>query len=582
MVRSLEVLTGLTRELQRAPGFAELLELVVGSCARLLDTPRASIRLLDGSGTRLLAVCRAGSPLHMNPSEPFQVGEGLLGWIVEHSQPLLCDDAEADARFAPRPGMREPLRAFVGVPLVAGNTLLGVLSASHPDAGHFAADHQELLTLLAGIAAPHIEIARRDLAARDPLTGLFNHAHFQKTIEYEIERSVLYALPFTLVLVDIDSFRAVNETRGHHLGDALLKAVADILVGRRKVDDKSFRLRNQDTVARYGADEFALMLPHTPKDGGEAKADRLRDFVARHDFADLDLASQSVSAGVAAVPDDAYDRAGIVAAAEHALRAAKRTGKNRTIAYGRAVAAAGALESAFDVDIEKLIALEAAIEKGEIGYVYQPIVEAVTAKIVAYEALCRPTNACFPGPAALFETAERAGRVLDLGRVCRQKSTAALDRLPDGCSLFLNIHPRELDETTLLRDEVLTRSAHRVVLEITETAAIEDYERAREVIGRLRERGFRVALDDLGSGYAGLNALAQLQPDFVKLDMALVRRIHSKGSTRRLVTHILDFCAGEQIPVVSEGVETAEEHAIIRELGCPLVQGNFIAPPAAL
>ena len=123
------------------------------------------------------------------------------------------------------------------------------------------------------------------------------------------------------------------------------------------------------------------------------------------------------------------------------------------------------------------------------------------------------------------------------------------------------------------------RHASRVVFEITETAEIEDYDRVRRIIATLRERGCRIALDDLGAGYAGLNSLAQLAPDFVKLDMALVRRIHTKSSTRRLVKHILEFCSGEDIPVISEGVETSEEHDMVREIGCPLMQGDFLASP---
>jgi diguanylate cyclase (GGDEF)-like protein len=579
MSQPLAILTQLTRELRASLAFAELLQLIAERCAELLGTSRASIRLLDPSATRLLAVCRAGSSLHLNPNEEFKVGEGLVGWIVEHGEPLRTGSAEADPRFLPRPGMREALGSFVGVPLAAGDTILGVLCASSAERDAFSAQHEEHLTLLAGIAAPHIEIARRDFVVRDPLTGLFNHAHFHETLEREIDRSVAYGLPFSLVIADMDEFKSVNDARGHSVGDALLKTIAEILVGRRACGGGFFRLRGQDSVARYGGDEFALVLPHTPKHGGVAKGDVLRSFIEGHDFGSLDLPRQTVSVGVAAVPDDAFDRASLISATEQAVRAAKRRGRNATVGYSRALAAASALESSMAVDIDRFIALEATIETRAFGYVYQPIVASDTHAIVAFEALCRPTHDRFAGPAALFETAEQAGRVIELGRACRSVSMNPLAQLPPEVRLFINLHPRELDDVGLIHEEPVERWASRLCFEITETAAIEDYERVRTVIAQLREHGCRIALDDLGAGYAGLNSLAQLQPDYVKLDMALVRRIHTKSATRRLVKHILEFCMGENIPVISEGVETEEEHDMVREIGCPLMQGDFLAPP---
>ena len=578
MTSPLERLTRLTQELQGAHGFSELVQLLVEGCTDLLDTPRASIRLLDPSGTKLMAVCRAGSPLHLDPAEAFRVGEGLVGWIVEHRASLRTGDADTDARFAARPGMMGPVRSYLGVPLVAGESTLGVLSASNPKPDYFTVEHEQLMTLMAGIAAPHIEIARRDFVVRDSLTGLYNHAHFQQTLDRELERSLTYGLPFSVLLLDVDGFTKVNDARGHQVGDAMLMALSDSLLGRGAAEGAGFRLRGQDFVARYGGDEVALILPHTPKAGGEAKAEMLRAHIEAADLGSLALPKQTVSVGVAAAPDDAWDRASLISACEHALKAAKRRGGNCVVGYSRALAVASALETSMAIDIDKLIALEATIEGRRFDFVYQPIVDAFSHEPIAYEALCRPRDPIFAGPADLFETAEYASRLTDLGRACRLVSTAPVDQLPESCSLFINLHPRELDPA-LLHEDVVRRWARRCVFEITETAAIEDYDRVRAVIATLRESGCRIALDDLGSGYAGLNSLAQLQPDFVKLDIALIRRIHTKSSTRRLVKHILEFCSAESIPVISEGVETAEEHDMVRQIGCPLMQGDYLAPP---
>jgi len=574
MPRALQLLAELARELHEPHSFNELLQLVVERCAALLDTPRATIRLLDASGTRLLAVCRAGDPLHLNPNEEFEVGEGLMGWIVANAEPLRTGDADNDPRFAKREGQKSKLGSFVGAPLIAGNTPLGVLGAADPSPNRFDRDAEHQLTLLAGLAAPHIEIARRDFVVRDPLTGLSNHAHFQQHLEREIERSVSYGLPFSLVFVDVDRFEKLNDAHGHRRGDDLLRRVAEVVSGHSS--QGSFRLRGQDLVARFGGDEFALILPYTSKEGACAKAEMLREHIAQMDLANLELEPQSVSVGVATVPDDAHDRASVIAAAKTAVNAAKRSGRNTTIAYSRALTAAK--DSQLAIDVDKLIALDQTIDNKGICYLYQPIVDAMSHAIVAFEALCRPNHEAFSGPAALIETAEHAGRVLELGRICRSVSMSPFSQLDDSCVMFVNLHPREID-TALLHEQPMADVAGRIVLEITETAAIADYERVRDVIAALREHGYRIALDDLGAGYAGLNSLALLQPDFVKLDMALIRGIHEKSSSRRLVKHLLEFCMGENIPVIAEGVETEAEHDKVRELGCPLLQGNYLARP---
>ncbi|MCA9618602.1 MAG: EAL domain-containing protein, partial [Myxococcales bacterium] len=330
--------------------------------------------------------------------------------------------------------------------------------------------------------------------------------------------------------------------------------------------------------ARFGGDEFALILPYTPKEGALGKAQSLCDFVASYDFAALDLPPQTVSVGVATVPDDAHDRASVISAALAAVKAAKARGRNTVVAYSRSLAAVGSLEGSAAVDIDKFIALDKTIETKALRFVYQPIVDTQTDGIVAYEALCRPSLPTFVGPADLLETAELAGRLLELGRVCRSVSMLPFKHLPGSTMMFVNLHPREL-LSALVHEKPMTDWAGRVVLEITETAAIADYDRVRDTIRKLRAHGYRIALDDLGAGYAGLNSLALLQPDFVKLDMALIRGIHEKSSSRRLVKHLLEFCAGESIPVIAEGVESEQEFRMVREIGCPLVQGNFLAAP---
>ena len=179
---------------------------------------------------------------------------------------------------------------------------------------------------------------------------------------------------------------------------------------------------------------------------------------------------------------------------------------------------------------------------------------------------------------ALIQSAERCGRTAALGRVLRQDSVHALEQLPRGSQLFINLHPDDLRDPEFIAIEpFLAQWAEMVVFEITEVARIASFGAVSDAIAHLRANGFRVALDDLGSGYSGLNTLAQLEPDFVKLDMALVRSASRDRRTRRLVKHILEFAADEGMQVIAEGIETEEERKVVVDLGCPLLQGWLFA-----
>jgi len=172
---ALKDLAAVAREVQAPQSLEDLLQRVADCAARLSGSPRASVRLLDTRRERLVAVCRAGEPLHDDPAVSFRVGEGLMGWIVAHGKPIRAGDAEHDERFAPRPGMREKMGSFLGVPIIAGSVCFGVISAVNPVSSFFTQEHEELLLLLSAICAPYLEIQRLSrLATVDPLTGALN------------------------------------------------------------------------------------------------------------------------------------------------------------------------------------------------------------------------------------------------------------------------------------------------------------------------------------------------------------------------------------------------------------------------
>jgi diguanylate cyclase (GGDEF)-like protein len=227
----------------------------------------------------------------------------------------------------------------------------------------------------------------------------------------------------------------------------------------------------------------------------------------------------------------------------------------------------------------RLVELDQLIERRALRFAYQPIVTPATGEVRGYEALCRADHPVFQDASVLFEAALHSGNLWRVGRLCREIAVARLPSLDPSCSLFLNLHPAELDDPELLAGALDRVQADRVVFEITERAAIPDFRRFRETTSALSARGFRLAVDDLGAGYASLSSVALLEPDFIKLDMSMVRGIHRSRHKALLVKRMVEFANDVGIALVAEGVETAEEAAAVSELGCHLAQGYFFGPP---
>lgn len=260
----------------------------------------------------------------------------------------------------------------------------------------------------------------------------------------------------------------------------------------------------------------------------------------------------------------------------------KRALKLRKLAKARRDAGAGAagpsveppatddLAAAFDRAIEGLFML------------YQPIVSWSRRSAFAYEALVRSSEPSLAYPGALFDAAERLGRLHDLGRAIRTNCADTFAELGVKSRLFLNLHPHDLlDDTLYDSRSVLAPLARQVVLELTERATLDDIADLRERIKALRAAGFRIAIDDIGAGYSGLNSFAMLHPEFIKLDMALVRDIDHDPTKQRITRMLVDLATDLNIGVVAEGVETAAERDSLVPYGCDLLQGYFFARPGA-
>ena len=214
---------------------------------------------------------------------------------------------------------------------------------------------------------------------------------------------------------------------------------------------------------------------------------------------------------------------------------------------------------------------------------HQPIVSTSTGQIFGYEVLMRFEDRSLAGPPALLELAEQCGYLPTVGRAVRHLSAQSPALEDDNTLLFVNLHSSDLcDETLFSPTALLTLVASRVVLEVTERASLDTIPDVRAAVKRLRDLGFRIAVDDLGSGYSGLTSLALLEPEFVKIDMSLIRDLDSSPTKRSIVSSLITLARNLSATVVSEGVETEAERRVLVELGSDLLQGYLLGRPGIM
>jgi EAL domain-containing protein (putative c-di-GMP-specific phosphodiesterase class I) len=348
--------------------------------------------------------------------------------------------------------------------------------------------------------------------------------------------------------------------------------------------DVETRLDGESAVAAIrGGRAYDVVLSDIdmPRLSGVALLERIRAY-------DLDLpvvlitGSPSLETAVAAVdhgalryltkPVDSTQLKEVAANAVrlHQLARAKRCALDLAGGVDRLVGDRAGLVASFGSALESL------------WIAYQPIVSWSRRGVFGYEALLRSREPALPHPGAILDAAERLDRLHDLGRVIRGKAAQPGLQLPDGAMLFVNLHTHDLLDAELFdRDRPLAQIASHVVLEITERASLHHIKDVQSRISRLREMGYRIAVDDLGAGYAGLTSFAQLEPEVVKLDMSLVRGVHLQPTKQTLVRTMVAMCRELGMQVVAEGIETPEERDVMVETGCDLMQGFLFAKPGA-
>jgi diguanylate cyclase (GGDEF)-like protein len=384
-------------------------------------------------------------------------------------------------------------------------------------------------------------------ATRDGLTDLPNQRAFQDEFPQAVAAATRYQDPLALAVLDVDDFKFINDRHGHPHGDAVLMAVAKILL----------EARPGDRPYRIGGDEFALLLAHTDSDGARTLARRLsRSFKE---------AGIEVSIGVSATrPGLQADT--LRAEADAALYEAKRQGGGQS-AHFEDIRGRVAVTST-----EQKEALRALLDEGRLETVFQPIWDFTAERLLGVEALMLPDPSCGLGSAAeAFDVAEQLGRVHQLDVLCVQSALRAVGELADGVLLFINLSPHTLDLDAAHGDwvrvavEAAGLSPERVVIEVTErfggsTAAVV------KCMSRLREQGFKTALDNVGTGNSGLEMLRRLDADFVKLDPSIVIAAPTDPSARAVLLAMATFARQTGSFVIAEGVENEETLRFLRSI----------------
>ena len=410
-------------------------------------------------------------------------------------------------------------------------------------------------------------------ALRDPLTGLGNHRAFQEELDRQVEAAHRYGVPVSLAILDLDEFKAINDSRGHAGGDRALAQFGNLVAHSVRRVDRSFRI---------GGDEFAILLPHTDAEAAKVVMRRLLANALQPPLRDDGDMSLSFSAGISALPEPATTRAQLYSQADAALYSAKRAGRTDVVLFD-------ASTEPMAVDATSSAAVAEVIARSQLRPVYQPIVELASGTVLGFEGLIRPIPpAPFADPGSLFAAAAASGHLLPLDLSCIETIVAGAKDLMRDYHLSVNISPSTIEAPEFSSSALLSILARhhfppqRLILELTEQQPITDLQRVRARLESLRAAGIRLAADDVGAGNAGLRLLSEMRFDVVKVDLSLVQRSASNASSSAVVESVVSFASRTGALVVGEGVERPEQVAQLMGLGVPAGQGYLLGRPGAL
>jgi diguanylate cyclase (GGDEF)-like protein len=394
-------------------------------------------------------------------------------------------------------------------------------------------------------------------AVHDPLTGLFNRRQFSKELERALKFANRYGRAGAVLMIDIDDFKLVNDTRGHASGDQLLKSVAATIAGRA---------RETDVVARLGGDEFTVVLPEASIEDAREAAEDIRRAVGHGSSPNLSIGIAPFDGNAELVAED------ILVAADMALYEAKHDGKNQVAVYtGEAKGAMSWVER-----------IRAALDNGRLILYAQPMVDLENGEVSHKELLIRMVGddgEVIP-PSAFLPIAERVGLITEIDRWVTKEG---LRLAQSGEKVSINLAGPSIGDPEVME---MVRAAiaagldpTHLIFEITETAAMTNMEAARDFVSTLNEFGCGVALDDFGTGFGSFTYLKQLATSHLKIDTEFVRDVLVNSTDREVVKSIIDVAHSLGKRTVAEGVENKETLEVLRSYGVDCAQGWFLGPP---
>lgn len=411
-----------------------------------------------------------------------------------------------------------------------------------------------------------------ELAQKDALTGLQNRASLHERLQEMLARAKRTGSTVAVICLDLDRFKAVNDTLGHPVGDALLRKVSERLVSA---------VREGDVIARLGGDEFAILQADTIQpQAAQTLAARLVDLIGRTYLVDGHMLNIGTSVGVALSPSDASEADELMKRADLALYRAKADGRGTFRFFEASMDARMKERRSLELDLRQALAMK------EFTLAYQPQVDLVSDTIVGFEALLRwvhPIRGSVP-PAEFIPLTEEIGIITAIGEwvlrtACREAAGWARP-----VSIAVNLSPVQFRSPKLVETvlSALTRSGldpNRLELEITEGALLANTDEVLATLNRLKALGIRISMDDFGTGYSSISYLQKFPFDKIKIDGSFVSGLGENADCTAIVRAVASLGASLGIKTTAEGVETPEQLAAIRAEGCTETQGFLTGRP---